>query len=265
MKTITEIYESIKSRFFKKTGLDIEEGTVLDSYMLSTSEGLNEAYTEIENAKNPHIYTKLAGEDLDKTGFWVNCPRVANETDESYKYRLMNWTHANEAGNTMAIELALMNLQYASSATYVPYTEGVGTATVYVIPTTYDGNGPANAIAEAKQRLSKVVSPSSYISYVTPTPEPVQIVAYVNSEDGDLDLIKENIRLKVEKYINSIPVGEFLELGEINKIGVNELGVSYFSVVQLFLNGSQMGSLKVMQKIHSKMMLDKITWWVAVA
>lgn len=262
MKTISEIYDDIKSKFFKKTSLDIENGTVLDSYILASSEGLKAAYDEIEANKNPHIFTSLTGDDLDSTGLLVNCPRQANETDDSYKYRLMNWTLINEASNTTAIEMALMNMTYASSCTYVPYTEGVGTGTVYVIPKSYDGTGQTDAMAEAKSRLLGVVSPSSYISYVVPTPVKVQVTAYISSADGDLASIEENIRQKVEAYINGIAVGDYMEVGEINKIGVNESNVDYFSVVQVSLNDTATSSLKVLQKIQTKLMLDKIVWWV---
>lgn len=264
MKTFSQLYDGLKKKFFDKSKLDIEPGTAIDFYMLSSSEALYEAHQEIEANKNPHIFTKLSGEDLDNTGYGFNCPRTTNESDDSYKYRLMNWTQKNEASNSKAIQLALMNMQYASYVTYTPLTEGVGTATAYIIPKAYDDVTIENAIAETESRLKNVCSPGSYINYVIPKSLPVKIVAYINVDSSDATTIKENIEKKVTKYINDIPVGGFLEIGEINKIGVNESGVNYFNTVQLYVDNNVTAALSVLQKIESKFVFDNIIWWTAV-
>ena len=66
MRTFSEIYNNIVSSFKKRTNLDITKGTVLDSYLLATTEGLAAAHQEIEDSKNPHIYTNLKGKNIDK-------------------------------------------------------------------------------------------------------------------------------------------------------------------------------------------------------
>jgi hypothetical protein len=125
MKSFTEIYDSLKSKFFNRSKLEIQPGTVMDCFMLSATEALHEAHQEIENNKNPYIFTKLSGEDLDSTGYLVNCPRMPNEDDSTYFHRIINWTYNNATSNIIAIENALLNLTYASYAKYVPLTEGV--------------------------------------------------------------------------------------------------------------------------------------------
>lgn len=265
LKTLSEIYENIHKRFTDRSKLEITPGTTIDLYVLAASDAIKDAHQEIEDSKNPHIYTKLSGSDLDSTGLLVQCPRLPNEPDSTYKYRLMNWTGSNEASNIIAIENALINMTYASYVTYLPYTEGVGTATAYIIPKSYDNGVPDKAMAETKQRLSSVTSPSAYINYVIPDAAAVKVIAYVGSESGDLNLIKENIKSKVAEYVNGIAVGSYLSLGDINKIGVNEVNVNYFNTVQLFVNNEEITGLKVLQKIHSKLLLEDIIWWTAVS
>jgi hypothetical protein len=264
MKTFSQIYDDLKKKFFDRSKLDIEPGTVVDFYMLSSSEALYEAHQEIEANKNPHIFTKLSDEDLDNTGYGFNCPRMANEADDSYRYRLMNWTQKSEASNLTAIQLALMNMTYASYVTYTPLTEGVGTATAYIIPKTYDDATIENAIAETESRLKDVCSPGSYINYVIPNALPVKVVAYISVDSGDIVTVKDNIKKKVTQYVNNIPVGGLLEIGEINKIGVNESCVSYFNTVQLYVDNNVTAALSVLQKIESKFVFDDIIWWTAV-
>lgn len=264
LKTLSEIYQNIQTRFTNRSKLEIQPGSTVDFFTLATADAIREAYQEIEDSKDPHIYTNLSGDRLDSTGLLVQCPRLPNEPDDSYKHRLMNWTGSNEASNIIAIENALIHMEYASYVTYLPFTEGVGTATAYIIPKSYDGDIPDKALAETKDRISKIVSPSAYVNYVIPYSEAVKVIAYINSEDGDLELLKSNIKSKVADYVNGIAVGDYLSLGEINKIGVNEPNVSYFNTVQLFVDGVEISSLKVLQKIHSKLLLEDIIWWTAV-
>ena len=72
MRTFSEIYNNIVSSFKKRTNLDITKGTVLDSYLLATTEGLAAAHQEIEDSKNPHIYTNLKGKNIDKMALLIN-------------------------------------------------------------------------------------------------------------------------------------------------------------------------------------------------
>lgn len=264
MKTLSEIYESIKAKFYSKTNLDIQPGTVVDFYMLASSEAIKEAYDEIEANKTPYIFTGQSGDDLDSTGYMVNLSRMANETDENYKYRLMNWLLSMESGNVTAIEAALMNMTYASFVTYVPYTNGVGTATAYIIPKNYTDDMIANAIDETRQKLRKVTSPAAYIDYIIPSTVGIKIAASITTKSGDLDLIKNTIKTKIANYINAIPVGNYLSIGDINKIGINEANVDYFSAVQIYMNGEPISALSVLQKVESKFLFDEIIWWTAV-
>jgi hypothetical protein len=264
MKTFSELYEGLIAKFFNKSKLKIQPGTVIDSYMLATAESLHEAHLEIEKNKNPYLYTKLSGDDIDSEGYMFNCPRQANESDSSYLYRLMNWTQKSEASNKTAIDNALMNLTYASYALHVPLTEGVGTGTVYIIPKSYDIDTENKAIAEVQQRLSGVVSPGSYMAYVIPEAIPVKVVVYIGASNGDMNLIENNIKKKVTDYINGIAVGEFLEVGQINKIGINEPNVDYFNVVQLYIGNKETTALNILQQIESKFIFDEIIWWTAV-
>lgn len=257
MKNFSELYASLKNSFKKRSSLDIAEGTVLDFYMLSASEALSEAYEEIENNKNPHIYTNLKGEDIDKMAILINCPRMPNESDSSYLYRCMRWTMINASSNATSIESALSNLEHSSIATYVPYTAGTGTATVFLIPKNYDN--AENCIPEARKRLSNVISPDSYINYVISIPMPVEIKCYISFEENvDEESVRNNISEKVKEYVNNIIIGGTLSFGGINKIGSQEPGVDFFNTLIININGQPMRDLNRIQTIESKFLFESI-------
>lgn len=263
MKTLEDIYKSIKSSFYKRTKLEIAEGSVIDSYTNSVSAGIEEVYKEIENNKNPHIFTKLKGSNIDSMGMLVGCARRPNEDDRTYLYRMINWNTSNQASNSTAINTALTTLEFSSNVTYVPYTQGVGTATAYIIPKSLDDKTKELAINEVKDRLSNVVSKGSYVEYKIPDMKPIRLVVYI-SIDKDVDNVKNNITKKIQNYINNIAPGNKLEVGEINKIGINEPNVSYFSVSQIYIDEQEYQDIVAMQKLEEKFLFNEIVWNMVV-
>ena len=261
MKTIEDIYTSIKNSFYNRTKLEIAEGSVIDNYTNSVSVGLMEAYNEIEQNKNPHIFTKLEGNDIDSMGILVGCARRSNEDDRTYLYRMINWNTANQTANATAIEAALTTLDYSSNVTYVPFTHGVGTATAYIIPKNLDNS--ELAIQEVKDRLKNIVSQGSHVEYVIPNMKPVRLVIYM-SVDKDEDNIKRNLEDKIKEYINNIAPSNKLEIGQINKIGINETNVNYFSVSQMYLGNEECQDIYAIQKLEDKFLFDEIVWNMVV-
>ena len=75
MKTAETIHEALGTRFKARTNKEVRSGSVIDLIHAAVSEEMEDAYIEIENNKNPHIYTNMDSDSLDKTGFFVNVPR----------------------------------------------------------------------------------------------------------------------------------------------------------------------------------------------
>jgi hypothetical protein len=187
--------------------VEITKGTLIDNYLSGTAESLYDVYTEIENNKNPHIYTGLKEDEIDKFGYLVNCARETDETDSDYLVRCMNWLLSAEKSNQTAIDMALSNLTYSSNAEYVPYTQGVGTATVYVIPNSYeDEDILAYSLEEVEAKLKDIVSPDSYIEYKHSEPILVDMAIYYNADTSDQTAMKESIKDDITDYVNSIAI-----------------------------------------------------------
>ena len=262
LKSFEEVYYGIKNKFFEKTNIDIARGTVIDTVFYAIADAIKDLYIIIKDNKNPYLFTNQKDDELDSTGYFLQCPRLSNETDSNYFYRLQKWSQRNATCNLTAINEALKTLQYSSSGEYVSFSKGVGTATIYLIPKNYDDNGKDLAIKECQQILSSVVNPSSYIEYVVPQIVPVKIVAYLDlKENSDIVSIKENILSNIEAYVNSIAPGDKLMLGELNKIAFKEPGVEYFNVVQLYFNEEENTNFEILQTLDKKFIFEQIIWW----
>lgn len=267
MKTFSDIYKSVTESLNKRLGVTITRGSLIDNYVSAASEPIAEAHRIIEDNKTPHIYTGLKGADIDKYGYLVNCPREKDETDQTYLTRCMAWTYSNQAANEIAITMALANLKYSSNATYVPYTQGVGTGTVYIIPLDYDNKDIVEkSIEEVKTKLQPILSPDAYVEYKAPRPIRVKLSIYFSSEAEDIKALQSNLEKSIKQYINSIPIGEYLSYGQINKIGINEPKIDFFNVTHIFLGESNelMSTLNHVQTIEEKFLFDSITWRQAV-
>lgn len=153
-------------------------------------------------------------------------------------------------------------LTFASSATYVPYTDGIGTGTVYLIPYKYEEDYIKNTISEAEKIIGAVISPSSIVNYTVPKPSKVKLVAYLDIQAGtDINYIKKEIVTKVKDYINNLAPGSKLMLGKINNMGLNVDGVEYFNVIQVYLDDKESTAYEILQTVDTKMLYDEMIWW----
>ena len=259
MKSFEQIYNDIRNKFYNLTKIDVSKGSIMDMMLKSMSYMLHEVYKLIEKNKQPYIFTKQTGKELDSTGYFLQCPRQADESDENYLYRIMKWTQRNASNNAEAIDDAIKTLSFSSSAKYVPFVDGIGTACVYLIPHQYEDEYIKSAISEAKQVIEKVTSPSTIIEYSIPKPVPVKLVAYLDvAENSDVNYIKQTAIKAIKEYINNIAPGNKLMLGYINNIILNIEGVEYFNVVQVYLNDKESTNFEILQTVSTKMLFDEI-------
>lgn len=259
-KSAETIYTDINETFYQATGKDYRSGSALGFFTDAVSRALEDAHTEIDNNKNPHIYTNLSGEDLDKFGTMVNVPRESFESDDTYLYRILNWTYLKAGANKTAVNDSLLNLTYSSNAEYYPGVYGAGTGVVYVIPKTYETETMNDALQEVKERIADVISPESYTEYIIPTPIAVKIVCYITSEYGDVDYLKSQAETSIKDYINAIAPNDYLSVGAINKMIINMDNVDMFAVDGVYLDGTRNYNNKILQDIETKMLFDSVVW-----
>lgn len=260
MKTFSAIKKSIENRLTELTGQEITNGSVIDLYNIALSEHLHDIYQEIENSKNPHLWSKLSGKTLDDMGVMMNMPRKKYEDDETYKYRIMNWILSSEKSNATAISDALLSPVYSSNISFYPYTRGSGTATCYIIPKDYSDKTIEQALIEAESIVKKTASPSLYVEYIIPEVLPVSFQIFISSSSGDIEYIKKNITEEIKSYVNSIAPGKYLEAGVINRIGISQNKVDFFNTMSIIVNKITIPGIKILQELNTKMLFDEIIW-----
>ena len=82
VRSAEDISKTIKNDFLGMTDKVYRDGSAIGYFTEAVARSMEDAYNEIERAKNPHIYTNLSGDNLDKMGTFVNVPRGKGESDE---------------------------------------------------------------------------------------------------------------------------------------------------------------------------------------
>lgn len=231
-------------------------------FVSSISDEIANVHQTIEDNKKPYLFTNQTGEELDSTGYFLGCPRLENESDTNYIYRLMDWMQSNATCNATSIENKCKELQYSSATNYVPYTKGIGTATIYLIPKSYSEEDKQLALNEAQQKVSVVINPSSRVEFKIPEPRYIRFVAYLDITDGyDAQIIKNEIITNIKNYVNSIAPGDKMYLGQLNKIGLAPKGVEYFNIVQIYIDEEESTDFEILQVTEAKFIFDEFIWW----
>lgn len=260
MRSFQDIYNGILKGIKKRTNQEIAKSSILDLLITGVSEAIYKAHEEIENEKDPHIYTNLKGEKLNNFAMiFPKIKREDGESDQSFLKRIMDWTYTMESSNLTAIENQLSNFVFASFVKYVPMSHGCGTSTFYIIPKEYEEEIINKSIEEVRDRVKDVITDSSYIEFLISVPEKIKIVANIKT-NGDIESLKNIVSNNIKEYVNNIAPGEYLKIGDINKIGISEDGVDFFTVNQLYINDVLVNDIEVVQKIETKMLFDSIIW-----
>jgi hypothetical protein len=80
------------------------------------------------------------------------------------------------------------------------------------------------------------------------------------SRAGDTTTIKSNIEENIKNYINSIPPKENMELGVMNRIGIDEIMVDFFNILRIFVNNEEVRDTRILQTIETKFIFEEIVW-----
>ena len=261
MKYRDEIHTSLNEKLESNLRDSIKEGSMLDIFSYTISDEMENMYQEIEDAKNPHLFTRTEGDNLDELGQWANLPRMDGEDDDTYKYRLKDWVYTAEASNTKAISNILLTPEYAANIEYVPNTHGCGTGTCYVLPPTYEDEAIEASLKEAKERIQDTVSPSLYVEYIVPSIRAVKLNCFLSITDVDENLVRSLIEEQIKEHINSIAPREFLKVGNLIRIGLAVDGVEYFNVMSILINEEPLNELSTVQELETKLLYDEIIWY----
>ena len=167
------------------------------------------------------------------------------ESDDNFRYRIINASVSAEKANETSIRLAALSVPGVADVIVHPYSRGIGTYDVIVTPT--EGIATSGLIGMVQTAIDSVTAFGIKGTAIAPTIVPVyleiQLVFVNGATDTDKTNIRNGVTTAVENYIVNIPVGgEFVlnKLREVimdvdNKIQDHTINCYYFRGQPTFL------------------------------
>lgn len=131
------------------------------------------------------------------------------ESDDNYRYRLANATLSAEKANKIAIRLAALGVDGVADVVMHPFSRGIGTYDVMVIP--IEGLANDSLIASVQEAIDEVQAFGIKGTAVSPTVVPVDIevrlVFVPDTTDANKGDIRALVETSIEQYIVNIIIG----------------------------------------------------------
>lgn len=210
-------------KYFKEVGINITPGSIAKLFSSIINEEISEFYETLSTYHVQCFVTTATGTYLDAIGKLLNCSRREAESDDNYRYRIVNQILVGASANKTAITLAALSVNGVDSVILIPFTKGAGSFELFVVNN--EGKVNDEIISEVKQEVSKVVGYGINCSISEPKYKKINLNIKLmfknNLKYVDKDQIIESVRKNIYQYINSLEIGKELLINQLNAIIMN--------------------------------------------
>ena len=141
------------------------------------------------------------------------------ESDNNYRYRIANATLAAERANETAVRLAALSVDGVANVILKPYSMGIGSYSVLVIP--IEGLATSTLVASVQTAIDGVqaygIKGIATSPEIVPVDIEVRLVFISGTTAASEDRIRLDVKTAIEQYITNIPVGGEFVLNELRQ------------------------------------------------
>ncbi|RMH13284.1 MAG: hypothetical protein D6698_14200 [Gammaproteobacteria bacterium] len=139
------------------------------------------------------------------------------ESDDEYRFRLVNAFSTRFSSNETAIRVAAASVPGVSRVRLIPFARGAGTFDVLLIP---QGNKlPRSTKEHAERVISTVAAYGISSEVVEPTYVPISVSVRlrfaVEATEGEREAVKDRVQSAILRYIASVPAGGELVISQM--------------------------------------------------
>ena len=173
-----------------------------------------------QNALRVHAFTAYADSANDTLLVTNDSPIDAGhavESDDLYRFRIMNTARGSENANSMAVRLAALSIPSVSDVFILEYRRGIGTSNILLKSVT--GKVTQEMIEQVQAAVEAVKAHSSHFIVEAPEEIGVQLEMSLSYRSGTRDSDKSEIERDIERAVRAHVMG--LDIGE--SLIINEL------------------------------------------
>lgn len=204
--------------YLKTNGFSTTPGSIAKLFADIINKNTSEFYETLTVNHMQAFVTTAEGEFLDSIGILLNCERIENETDESYRKRITHQTLVLARANETSIRLAALTVEGVEDVVLKRYSHGPGSFTVVPV---YANLGDTEIISDVNEVVLSVASYGEKIVVKPPSLKYVKLdisLTYsLNVNDTEKQSMAATVREEVVKYLNSLKVGESLIINELTQ------------------------------------------------
>ena len=185
-------------------------------YVPITAAGTGTGYNVAVNTLVRH---GLGINDIFTTNEQVMSGGTDTETDSNYRFRIINASLSAEKANETAIRLAVLSVPGVADVVTKPYSRGIGSFDVIVIPV--EGIATDKIVSDAQNAISSVqafgITGTAIKPAIVPVEIEVRLIFVPNTTDADMRNIRAQVKSEMENYIVNIPLGGTFILNELRQ------------------------------------------------
>ena len=131
-KTFDELKEEATSDL-QTVGFNTSPGAIAKLFMNIVNQNISNLYDTLTVNHIRAFVTTADGAALDAIGVLVQCFRLKDETDDNFRYRIVNQCLTLATSNETAIRLTALTVEGVNDVILKPYSMGAGSFTVIVL------------------------------------------------------------------------------------------------------------------------------------
>ena len=217
-KSREEILNDLDYRIRTLTDItNTDPGSVARTFLEVLTEEFYEFYTELELSVTMGFVSTANGRFLDMIGMLLNCTRELDETDESYRSRIVNQVYVVAGANLTSIRLKALSVEGVNDVIFKEYSHGAGSFSCYVI--TNDVQATNSILNAVQAAVDDAKAFGIYAEVKSPVLIPVELmVRLVFSSDAGIaekTTIRQGVVNAVRSYVDELSVGETLIINEV--------------------------------------------------
>lgn len=222
-------------------GFSTSPGSIAKLFLNIINKFVGEFYEALTINHLRAFVTTADGGALDEIGVLVQCSRIKNETDDNYRYRIMNQCLVLATSNYMAVRLAVLTVDDVEDVLVKEYAMGAGTFAIIVITNNTDTDTVLNNV---KAALSNVHAYGVRYTVEVPRLTPVKIKHHVYITDRTSDADKQEIRYNVQyaliDYLSSLTIGQPIIVDQITQLIMNvDSRITQEANISLYIDGER--------------------------
>lgn len=208
-KTFKELYNE-SSLDLEAAGFSTTPGSIARLFMNIVNKNIGDLYDALSVNHLRAFVTTSDGTALDNIGILLRCTRMANESDDNYRYRITRQCLTLATSNSTAVRLTVLTTPGVDDCIMKEYAMGAGSFGIVIIPNV--NYKRTEVLENARSRVERIHGYGirydvSYADNIL-----LKIKQHVVLADTLSDIEKQDIRYQaasaITQYISSLSVGD---------------------------------------------------------